>query len=149
MSDLTSALKTGIEFKFKDKTYEVSLLTQKIKGQFEKKNFSRARDAAMLLKEAMSPAEYAEHLSRLNDNYIAGVYGLHGDAGQSFAETPDGTILICSLLFGISEEEMTKLMLEARTEILAILQAVLAESFGSPQVEAAPEPAAAPSKKKK
>lgn len=131
MSELTSGLCQSIEFKHKDKTYQVSLITQKIKSLYEKKQFSRARDAAIMLKECMNSSEYQEHLRELNQSYIRGDYSLDSENGIAYAQTAGGSVLLTSLLFNISEEEMTKLLLEAKAEVMALLSVVISESFGT------------------
>lgn len=131
MSELTAAVGGGFEFKQKDKTYHVSLITQKIKAAFEKAQFNRARDAALALKDLMTRDEYLDHLKALNDDFISGAYGLESERGMTFAQSSNGSIVLSSLLFNISEDEMVKLLLECRDEITQLLSLVIKESFGT------------------
>src|SRR5581483_777209 len=130
MSELTASVGGGLTFAHKDKTYTVSLITQKVKAAFEKAQFGRAREAALALKDLMDRGEYLAHLKQLNDDYISGAYGLDSERGLNFAQTTNGSILLCSLLFGVSEDEMAQLLLEAKDEITQLMSLVIKQSFG-------------------
>lgn len=131
MSNLTSVVTGPFEFKWRDKTFQVQHITQKIKSEYERKQFTRARDAAVLLKECMSKSEYIQHLKDLNDDFISGEYGLESAKGLKYAQTNKGVLLLCSLLWQTDEETMMQILTDKQEEVKSLLDCIIKESFGS------------------
>lgn len=115
------------------KTYTVGLVTQEVKIAFERKLFAQARDAALALKECMTPDEYRQHLKTLNDDYISGKYALESERAVSLLQTPKGCLLLCGLLIGADETELLRLLVRRKDEVTAMLEVVLRESFPQPE----------------
>lgn len=117
-------------FKDGDDTYEVSLVTMKIKNEFAKALFIKARDGLILLKDALTKQEYMEHLFALNEEYMAGGFDTDSERGQAAMQSESGVLLMSSLLFGTTEEKMIDLFVRKEVEVMTIMKLVLKESRG-------------------
>lgn len=109
--------------------YEVSPITQKVKLDFERRLFGRAKEAALALRECMDKEEYSQHLKKLNDDYIAGEYAFESNRGMEAIKTISGMVLLSSLLFGVDEATMLRLVSERKEEVASLITVVIKESF--------------------
>jgi hypothetical protein len=136
MSALTASIGGKYEFKFKDKTYQVSLLTKKVKSAFEKRMLSKALEGAQTLKVAMSSQEFREFLEGINDRFCEGYYS-YENVFNTIAQTEnnikysDIALTLLGLLFNLPDEEMTELYREANVEVANFLNLILRESTGT------------------
>lgn len=131
MSSLTSALATHVPCVLGEETLQCSLITQAVKAEWEKRRFTKALQGIVMIKSALTPAEYQEQLLALNDAYVRGDYALLNPENFRGLDNPDGLISLFSLLLDKSEDEVTKMVLTYRTEVAACLRLVIKESFGA------------------
>ena len=129
MSVLTEALGGTHEFIHKGKVYRVSLITQAIKAAYEDRLFAKAKEAALAMRQLMPREDYQAHLRQLNDDYIKGEYAFESARGLEVMQKVPGTVMLCSLLFGIDEMEVLKLVQERQEEVTSLLQLIIKESF--------------------
>lgn len=116
-------------FDHKGKTYKLRMLDQAAKDAFQKHLFGKARAAAMELKSAMDQEAYAEHLAKLNDDFILGEYSLESNRGQKYLQTTAGQLFLASHIFGADDMELVNVMMERADEVVALVKLVLQESL--------------------
>ncbi len=73
----------------------------------------------------MSKEEFKEHLTTLNDNFMLGNYRF-----ERYAETPKGIELMLSLLFNVDEQELLKILIDKRDELVSLFRLIVNESYG-------------------
>ena len=130
MSELNKALAAPHIYKFKDKEYKVSLVTNRVKAEFEKRMMHKAVQAARDMKTILEPDEYEMMLKKINDDYIAGRYAFESKFSVGAMQNPKGGFLtLCSVLFNTNEEEMYSIILEDTLEVRALIDTIITESF--------------------
>jgi len=129
MGVLGECLAEAHEFVHKDKVYKVGLVNQAVKLKFERALFHRAKEAALEMRDLMTPDEYRDHLKQLNDDYIGGQYGMDSPRGLEVLRSVQGGITLVALLFGVDNAEAVQLIMERKDDVTALLQVVLHESF--------------------
>jgi len=129
MGVLNECLAKPHVFEHKGRKYKVSLINQDIKLKWEQAMFQRAKDAALGMRDLMTPADYRAHLKQLNDDYISGNYGMDSVMGMKAMQTPQGGLLLVSLLFGVDSTEAICLISERQADVIALLQVIMHESF--------------------
>ncbi len=140
MGVINECVASGHEFEHKGKVYKVRLVDQEVKDAYGKALYKKAREAAAGMRELMTPAEYGEHLKRLNDDYIAGKYALESDFGLKMMHNTTGGLLLVSILLGVTEMDAMKVLAERKTDVAGLLDVVLRESFPDvPQGEGQPD----------
>ncbi len=82
----------------------------------------------------MDSAQFADHLKRLNDDYIAGDYALVSPRGKKALEG-NGFITLLSLLFNEPEATILRVVKMKPIEIVALFKVIMQESFGVTQEE--------------
>jgi hypothetical protein len=110
------------------------LIDQGVKAAFEKSLFQRAIAAAGEMRSLMDSAQFADHLKRLNDDYIAGDYALVSPRGKKALEG-NGFITLLSLLFNEPEATILRVVKMKPIEIVALFKVIMQESFGVTQEE--------------
>jgi hypothetical protein len=131
MSKLTQIVVGTHEFKWHDKVYNVKPVDYKVKAEFERKQFARARDAVLLLKTFIPLDEYEKRLDRISDDFVRGEYALESTKGLEFAKSNKGVLMLCAMLFDVDEETMTHILMDSQTEVVSLVKTIIAESFGT------------------
>ena len=132
MSELSRALGgDGPPFKLNigGKTYTVGLVTQDVKAAYEKELFRKARESVAALRNDLPAEDYRGMMTDLAAKYEAGAFAMEGERGRAMLATPRGSMLVLSLLLGVDEQEVMRVMLADEAQVMAVFRAVLRESF--------------------
>jgi hypothetical protein len=100
-----------------------------VKVKFEKRLHARAKEAAKELRDLLTKEEYLEHVGKLNDDFINGKYSFESPAGMESIKATAGMNALASIMFGIPEAEMMKLVTAAADEVTAVMHTAFKMSF--------------------
>jgi hypothetical protein len=114
---------------FKGKKYTASLITQKVKADFEKSMEKKALDSIFTLKDRLEPVEFREAVSGVTRDIASGVYSFGSDNCVAFLTTPVGVLTFASILFSAPENEMQDLVLSEKERFEAVMEIVREKSF--------------------
>ncbi len=148
MSALTEYLGQGHVLRAGGREYPVSLLTQAKKAEYEARLFARHREAERALRDCYAPEEYSARLDRLATRYRDGDFALDGVEGLASVKTPQGMLLLVSVLLSITEGEAVRVLKQAPEEIGPLVGQVLRESYALTDEEWAEAQAQAEAAKK-
>jgi hypothetical protein len=136
MSTLGEVVGGSHELSHNGVTYKISLITQKVKVQFERHLFAKRKECLLQIKEMMDSKEYADALEQLSKDYMAGLFAFEGKFGVEFIGTEPGQVYLVSLLFGIADEqEALRLIKDKAQEVTSLLRLVIKESYAITEEE--------------
>jgi hypothetical protein len=119
------------ELEHNGKTYKVKLIDDYVAAEFEKWLFKQAKRALSTDKDELSPEEYRQKLAALNEEFTDSAYSLMSPRGARALQSPQGMLVLSSMLFGCSQLEMAGLMVDQPQEVVSLIQLVMRESFPS------------------
>lgn len=119
----------SLTIEFNGKKYTAGLITQKIKADFEKRLEKKALDAVYSLKSFLEPVEFREAISGVTRDIATGIYSFGSDSSVQAMTTPWGGIILASLIFNTTEDEVQSLMLSEREKFETVMQLVREKSF--------------------
>jgi hypothetical protein len=120
------------------KTYSVGLVTQAVKIAFEKALFQKAREGCKALREDLDPDQYLSLMEKLAKAYEDGDFAMEGSRGKKAIQSPQGAVLILSLLMGCDAQEVLQALLSNESEVLTVFRVVMKESFPGVKFEETP-----------
>ena len=106
------------------KTYEMSALTQEVKGRFE----SLLKQKAVGVLELLPPARYEQALSRLQQDIASGLYSFHSELSLSAMQTPGGSILFLAALLNCGEDEAMEIFTRQGEQVMAMIKLRIEEA---------------------
>jgi hypothetical protein len=125
----------SLTIEFNGKKYTAGLITQRIKAEFEKKLEKKALDAVYSLKSHLEPVEFREAISGVTRDIATGIYSFGSDNSVQAMTTPWGGIVLASLIFNTTEDEVQALMLSEREKFETVMQLVREKSFPNAKKE--------------
>jgi hypothetical protein len=136
---MSIAMRTNTKhpFVFKDKQYEVSLVIQSIGAKIEKRIYETAKERLILLRETSTDPkkakelekDYQEQLAQLRDDYLIGKFCLEGTIGLQWLATYNGLLYLVELLFNTTKQDASELLVNARDQVVEIINLVINESY--------------------
>lgn len=115
------------------KVFTLSLIDQRMKTSWSQWLFDRACKACAAMRSALTPAEYAERLENLNQQYLSGDYDFESEVTMDVLRTKAGMLQLIVLVFGATREEAVTLLRVKPAEVKQRLDLIMALSF--PAVE--------------
>lgn len=106
------------------------MITQKVKLAYERHLFQKEVEAVRLLRDAMTADEYLGQLEKLRQLYAKDYYAFLGKRGQKSLKTVPNMLFLCSLLWGVADDdEMLILLKERQEDVSHLLSIIIKESF--------------------
>lgn len=115
-------------YRYAGKEYRVSYLTQAKKAEFERWLRQQILDTLPKLREVLPAEEYEHEKRQLFHGLATAKYSFHGRIAAEAMQTEEGSLVLASILFGCSMDEMFRMAATKREEITNILSQVLQAS---------------------
>jgi len=126
---ISQAMGTPIEAQIGNTTYQVSLITQKVKGGLEAACKAEVRNQIMADKELMSGDEFRLAYGAFLDRVGSGEFGFGGELHRKWMASPAGLGAVVRLCFGLKDVNADALIQEHPAEVGKVIEQVFAESF--------------------
>lgn len=126
---ISQAMGTPIEATIGGRTYQVGLITQKIKGGLEAACKAEVRNQIMADKDLLSADEFKLAYGAFLDRVGSGEFGFGGELHRRWMASPAGLGAVVRLCFGLSEANADALIQEHPAEVGKVIEQVFAESF--------------------
>jgi len=119
----------SLTIEYNGKKYTSSLITQKVKADYEKRMEKKALDAVFSIKDRLEPIEFREAMSSVTRDIASGVYSFGSELSISALSTPAGAVSFASILFSCSETEVQSLMIAEKDRFEVVMEMVREKSF--------------------
>ena len=126
---ISQAIGTPIEAQIGNTTYQVSLITQRVKGGLEAACKTEVRNQIMADKELMNGDEFRLAYGAFLDRVGSGEFGFGGELHRKWMASPAGLGAVVRLCFGLKDANADALIQEHPAEVGKVIEQVFAESF--------------------
>lgn len=118
------------QLEYNGKVYTFSLIDQRIKAAYEKHMYEREKAALTLLRNEYRPEEYEKRLDALTQRYLDNEFSFLSETGLAhFKRSSEGKFFLLSAIAGCTPNELIDLVVARTTEVTALLDLIIKESF--------------------